>query len=89
MATGDMMERMLDILTLLADQPQGLPISEVSRQLDLPKSGVHRLLSVLVRRGLATQDEDAAASVARAGEQPVDGGALALAPVHHARILGP
>ncbi|CAN7765844.1 IclR family transcriptional regulator [Variovorax sp. LjRoot175] len=57
MATGDMIERVLDILTLLADHPQGLPISDVSRRLDLPKSAVHRLLSVLVRRGLAVQDE--------------------------------
>ena len=57
MATGDMIERVLDILTLLADHPHGLPISEISRQLDLPKSAVHRLLSVLVNRGLAGQDE--------------------------------
>ena len=57
MATGDMIERVLDILSLLADQPQGLPISDISRRLDLPKSGVHRLLSVLVRRGLAVQDD--------------------------------
>lgn len=57
MATGDMIERVLDILTLLADHPQGLPISDISRQLDLPKSAVHRLLAVLVGQGLAAQDE--------------------------------
>lgn len=57
MATGDMIERALDILTLLADYPQGLPISDVSRRLELPKSAVHRLLSSLVGRGLAVQDE--------------------------------
>ncbi|WP_207717441.1 IclR family transcriptional regulator [Caenimonas soli] len=57
MATGDMIERVLDILTLLADHPQGLPISDISRRLDLPKSAVHRLLSILVRRGMAMQDE--------------------------------
>ena len=57
MATGDMVERVLDILTLLADHPEGLPISDVSRRLDLPKSAVHRLLTILVRRGLAVQDE--------------------------------
>lgn len=56
-ATGDMIERVLDILTLLADHPQGLPISDISRRLDLPKSAVHRLLSILVRRGMAMQDE--------------------------------
>ena len=57
MAADDMIDRVLDILTLLADHPQGMPISDVSRRLELPKSAVHRLLSVLVRRGLAAQDE--------------------------------
>ncbi|MGJ7493356.1 IclR family transcriptional regulator [Variovorax sp. ZT4R33] len=52
-----MIERVLDILALLADHPQGLPISEIARRLDLPKSAVHRLLSVLVGKGLAMQDE--------------------------------
>jgi len=55
-ATGNMIERVLDILTLLADHPHGLAITEISRQLDLPKSAVHRLLSILVNRGLAVQD---------------------------------
>jgi IclR family acetate operon transcriptional repressor len=57
MANSDMIERVLDILTLLADHPQGLPITEISQQLELPKSAVHRLLAVLVSRGLAGQDE--------------------------------
>ena len=57
MSTEDMIERVVDILTLLADHPQGLPITEISRRLDLPKSAVHRLLSVLVGRRLAAQDE--------------------------------
>ena len=57
MATGDMVERALDILTLLADHPHGLQVSEVSRRLDLPKSAVHRLQSILVGRGLVVQDE--------------------------------
>jgi IclR family acetate operon transcriptional repressor len=52
-----MIERALDILTLLADHPQGLPISDIARRLELPKSAVHRLLSSLVGRGLAMQDE--------------------------------
>src|SRR4030095_13640373 len=56
-ATGDMIERVLDILTLLADHPQGLPVTEVSRRVDRLKSAVHRLLSILVRRGMAVQDE--------------------------------
>ena len=35
--------------------------------------------------GLAADHQDAAAPVARVGEQPVDRGALALAPVQHRR----
>jgi DNA-binding IclR family transcriptional regulator len=57
MASGDMVERALDILVLLADHPYGLPVSDVSRCLTLPKSAVHRLLSILVSRGLVVQDE--------------------------------
>ncbi len=57
MAADDMIDRVLDILTLLADHPHGMPVSDVSRQLNLPKSAVHRLLAVLVRRGLAVQDD--------------------------------
>lgn len=57
MASGELVERALDILTLLADHPHGLPVSDVSRRLDLPKSAVHRLLTILTTRGLAAQDE--------------------------------
>ena len=58
MAAGDMVERALDILTLLADHPYGLPVSDVSRRLDLPKSAVHRLLSILVGKFLGVWQED-------------------------------
>jgi DNA-binding IclR family transcriptional regulator len=57
MTTEDNIERVLDILTLLADHASGLSITEIARQLAMPKSAVHRLLSLLVKRGLAIQDE--------------------------------
>ena len=57
MPAGDSTERVIDMLALLADHPQGLPLSELSRRLELPKSAAHRLLSALVRRGFAVQDE--------------------------------
>src|SRR5262245_40485869 len=49
-------ERALDILELLADCPEGVSVSELSRQLSLQKSVAHRMLAVLVKRGFAAQD---------------------------------
>jgi DNA-binding IclR family transcriptional regulator len=57
MPVGDFVDRVLDIIELLADAPNGLPLSEIARQLDMPKSGAHRLLASLVNRGLAVQDD--------------------------------
>jgi DNA-binding IclR family transcriptional regulator len=54
---GDFVDRLVDILDLLADRPTGMSISDISRQLGMPKSAVHRLLGSLVKRGYAAQDE--------------------------------
>jgi IclR family acetate operon transcriptional repressor len=51
-----MIERVLDVLELLVDQPKGMSLSEICRQCDLPKSAAHRLISSLVDRGYAEQD---------------------------------
>ncbi|RWE28317.1 IclR family transcriptional regulator [Mesorhizobium sp.] len=56
MANVSATERTLDIIDLLADHPNGLPVSEVARRLKLPKSIAHRLLSILRDRNFATQD---------------------------------
>ena len=45
MPLGDFVDRVLDIIELLADEPNGLPLSEIARRLDMPKSAAHRLLS--------------------------------------------
>lgn len=57
MPIGDFVDRLIDMLDLLADQPTGMSISDISRRLGMPKSAVHRLLGSLVKRGYAAQDE--------------------------------
>jgi IclR family transcriptional regulator, acetate operon repressor len=57
MPIGDFVERVLDIVELIADEPNGMGLSDIARQLDMPKSAAHRLLASLVSRGFAVQDE--------------------------------
>lgn len=49
-------ERCLSIIELLADGAREMPLGEIAEQLDLPKSGAHRLLATLVDIGWAEQD---------------------------------
>jgi len=49
-------QRCLDILEVLADAPDGLPLSRVGVRLALPKSATHRFLAVLEARGFVRQD---------------------------------
>ena len=49
-------ERSLQILETLASVPAGLPLSELARRLDVPKSAAHRLLQALASRGYVHQD---------------------------------
>ena len=49
--------RALDILELLADSSQGLTLTELARQLELPKSTVHGLVHTLRQRGYISQNE--------------------------------
>ncbi|MBI2756246.1 MAG: IclR family transcriptional regulator [Chloroflexi bacterium] len=51
-------ERALDVLDALAEQPQSTGVIRLGEQLGLPGSSLHRLLGVLVEHGLATQDAD-------------------------------
>lgn len=44
-------DRTLDILELLIDNPNGLALGEIAFQLDFPKSATHRLVTQLVERG--------------------------------------
>lgn len=49
-------ERCLSIVELLVDAAGELPLGKIAERLQLPKSGVHRLLSVLVGQGWVEQD---------------------------------
>lgn len=49
-------QRCLDLLELLADAPDGLPLAGVCTRLELPKSAAHRFLALLAARGFVRQD---------------------------------
>ena len=51
-------DKALDTLFLLSEQPGALRLVEIARTLGLPRSSAHRVLAPLVRRGLAEQDSD-------------------------------
>lgn len=57
MPKGEFVDRVMDIIELMADKPAGMKLSEVAQQLDMPKSAAHRLLLSLCQRGFAVQDE--------------------------------
>lgn len=52
------MERTLGILELLAQHGEGLELGEISQRLNIPRSGVHRLLVDLVAAGYVRQLRD-------------------------------
>src|SRR5688572_11230912 len=56
--TQTSLEKALDVCELLAGSYRGLTVTELARSLGRPPSTVHRLLSVLKRRGYVRQDED-------------------------------
>jgi DNA-binding IclR family transcriptional regulator len=51
------LERALKILDVLAKNPDGLGVTEISREIDLHKSTVYRLLSTFVKWGYVDQDK--------------------------------
>lgn len=57
MAASGALSRGLAVLEKLAGSREGLPLSRVAQQLDLPKSAVHRVLTNLVDDGYVRQHE--------------------------------
>jgi IclR family transcriptional regulator, acetate operon repressor len=55
--SGSLVDRVFDVMELLADYPKGLPISDIARRLKMAKSEAHRLLGLFIKRGFASQDE--------------------------------
>lgn len=58
MPAGSMIDRVLDLLDLLADYPAGLPVSEVARRLGASKSETFRVLAIMARRDFVSQDAE-------------------------------
>ncbi len=56
--TVQSIERAFDILELLSHEPKGLALTKIGTLLDLHKSTVHRLLSVLKKRGYIEKHEE-------------------------------
>ena len=53
---GSLIDRALGILECLAQNARGLPLQEIARHLDIPKSAAHRILGELARRRYVRQD---------------------------------
>ena len=51
-------DKALEVCETLSLVPAGMPLTDVARELDLPRPSVHRLLAVLKRRGYVRQDEE-------------------------------
>lgn len=51
-------DKALEVCEVLSGQPRGMSVSDLARSLRQPASTVHRLLSVLKKRGYVRQDEE-------------------------------
>ncbi|MBN1314221.1 MAG: IclR family transcriptional regulator [Anaerolineales bacterium] len=51
-------ERAMDVLFVMKNHGRSLGVSEISKELGLAKSTVHRLLVALANKGMVRQDED-------------------------------
>ena len=52
------LERALAVLELLAKNGGRMPLAAIADTLNIPRSGTHRLLSMLIDEGFVRQDED-------------------------------
>ena len=53
-----LIERCFQLIALLAEEPRGFRLGEISDALDLPKSAAHRLVTALCSMGWAEQEPD-------------------------------
>lgn len=51
-----LVERCFDLIVLLSERAENLPLGEIAHQLDMPKSAAHRLLATFCDLGWAEQD---------------------------------
>lgn len=57
MAAHNLVERAVDILDYLGENPEGRSVTAVATNLGVPPSAAHRLLIILTNKGLVQQDE--------------------------------
>jgi IclR family KDG regulon transcriptional repressor len=57
LGTPTSIDKAFDVCEALSLEPGGMSLSDLSRTLKLPRPSVHRLLTVLKRRGYVRQDE--------------------------------
>jgi len=55
---GSALDRILDIVELLASHPTGMALSAIAESLAIPKSAAHRVLAALTARGYVRQDAE-------------------------------
>jgi IclR family transcriptional regulator, acetate operon repressor len=53
---AQLISRVLDLIEFLSECPEGIPLSEICRQKNLPKGAVHRILAAMKDRGFVDQD---------------------------------
>lgn len=51
-------ERAMDVLNVIKNHDRGVGITDISRELGLAKSTVHRLLVAMIHKGMVRQDEE-------------------------------
>lgn len=57
MSSTSILGRCLTLLTILANEPAGMALGDLSKRTGLPKSATHRMLSSLVQAGFVVQSE--------------------------------
>ena len=57
-STVTSIDKALEVCEVLSGQPRGMSLSDLARSLRQPASTVHRLLSVLKKRGYVRQDDE-------------------------------
>jgi IclR family acetate operon transcriptional repressor len=53
---AQLISRVLELIEFLSECPEGIPLSEICRQKNLPKGAVHRILTAMKERGFVDQD---------------------------------
>ena len=53
---GSLLDKAFQVVGFLSRHAEGLPLQQIADEVELPKSGAHRMMSELIRIGIARQD---------------------------------